>query len=252
MTETQEKRLYALVLILVIAVSLLGGFALYMSYRPPVVAPQAPGSESKTISVSGVGTVPASPDMGWFTATAVTRAGTAADAEQLNNKAMSSVISALKNAGIADKDIQTVDYSLQPIYQEAKETGQTPILVGYSVTNSVRVTVNDLPSVGKMIDLAISNGANDVSGVYFGLSNAKEQQAQTQALDLAVKDANDKAKTIADSMGVKLVGPVSVSLGYSYTPVSATLREAGAQAPVPIQPGQLEYTVNVQIAYAFS
>jgi len=251
MSETQEKRLYALVLILVVAVSLLGGFALYMSYRPPAIAPQPPGPEQKTISVSGVGTVSTSPDIGWFTATVVTQAGTAAEAEQLNNNAMSRVISALKNAGIGDKDIQTVDYRLEPIYQEAKEPGQMPVLVGYSVRNSIRVTVNDLPSVGKMIDLAISNGSNDVSGVYFGLSKAKEQQAQTQALDLAVNDANNKAKTIADSMGVKLVGPISVSLGYYYAPVRVDLKEAAAQ-PVPIQPGQLEYTVNVQIAYAFS
>ena len=251
MSETQEKRLYALVLILVVAVSLLGGFALYASYRPSIIAPQLPGPEQKTITVSGVGTVSTSPDIGWFTATVVTRAGTAADAEQLNNDAMSKVISALKNAGVADKDIQTVDYRLEPIYQEAKDPSQMPILVGYSVRNSVRVTVNDLPSVGKMIDLAISNGSNDVSGIYFGLSKAKEQQAQTQALDLAVKDANNKAKTIADAMGVKLVGPISVSLGYYYAPVRMDLTQAATQ-PVPVQPGQLEYTVNVQMAYAFS
>jgi len=251
MRETQEKRLYALVLILVVAVSLLGGFALYVSYRPLAIAPQPVAPEQKTISVSGVGTVSTSPDIGWFTATVVTQGGTAAEAEQLNNDAMSKVISALKNAGIADEDIQTVDYRLEPIYQEAKEPGQMPVLVGYSVRNSVRVTVNDLPSVGKMIDLAISNGSNDVSGIYFGLSKSKEQQAQTQALDLAVKDANSKAKTIADAMGVKLVGPISVSLGYYYTPVRMDVKEVAAQ-PVPVQPGQLEYTVNVQIAYAFS
>jgi len=251
MSETQEKRLYALVIILVVAVSLLGGFALYMSYRAPTMTPQLPGAEQKTISVSGVGTVSTSPDIGWFTATVVTRAGTAAEAEQLNNNAMSRVISALKNAGIADKDIQTVDYRLEPIYQEAKEPGQMTILVGYSVRNSVRVTVNDLPSIGKMIDLAISNGSNEVSGIYFGLSKAKEQQAQAQALDLAVKDASNKAKTIADSLGVMLAGPISVSLGYYYAPVRMDLKEVAAQ-PVPIQPGQLEYTVNVQIAYAFS
>lgn len=251
MSETQEKRLYALVLILVVAVSLLGGFALYMSYRQAVVGPQPPAPEPKTISVSGAGTISVSPDIGWFTATVVTQAGTAADAEQQNNGLMSKVISALKNAGIADKDIQTAEYSLSPIYQEPKELGQMPILVGYSARHSVRVTVNDLSTVGKMIDIAISNGANEVGGVYFGLSNAKEQQAQTQALDLAVKDANNKAKTIADSMGVKLVGPISVSLGYYYTPIRMDFKEAAAQ-PVPIQPGQLEYIVNVQIAYAFS
>jgi len=252
MSETQEKRLYALALILVVAVSLLGGFALYMSYTKPIqVTPLPSGIEAKTISVSGVGTVTMNPDMGWFTATVATQAGTAAQAEQQNNDAMAKVISALKNAGISESDIRTVDYSLSPIYQESKQPGQMPILVGYSVRHSIRVTVNDLAKVGKMIDLAISNGANEVGGVYFGLSKAREQEAQTRALDLAVKDANGKARTIADAMGVKLVGPISVNLGYYYTPIRMDLKEAPAQ-PVPIQPGQLEYTVNVQTAYAFS
>jgi len=251
MSETQEKRLYGLVLILVVAVSLLGGFALYMSYRPPAVVTQPPKPETKTISVSGTGTVSMKPDMGWFTASVVTQADTAGQAEELNNNAMSKVISALMGAGIAEKDIQTVDYSLSPIYQESKEPGQRPILVGYSVRHSIRVTVRDLAAVGNMLDLAISNGANELGGVYFGLSDVKAQQAQTEALDLAVKDADSKAGTIAKSMGVTLVGPISVSLGYYYQPVRMDLKEVAAQ-PVPVMPGQLEYTVNVQVVYAFS
>lgn len=251
MSETQEKRLYALILILLVAVSLLGGFALYMSYRPTMVSSIPAAPEAKTISVSGVGTVSMSPDIGWFTVTVVVQAQTATQAEQQNNDAMGKVISVLRNAGIAEKDMQTVDYSLNPIYQEAKEPGQMPTLVGYSLRQSIRVTVNDLTAVGKMIDLVISNGANEVGAVYFGLSKAKEQQAQASALDLAVKDASGKAKTIADAIGVKLVGPISVSYGYYYTPVQVGVREVAAQ-PAPIQPGQLEYTANVQVAYAFS
>jgi len=119
------------------------------------------------------------------------------------------------------------------------------------VRHSIRVTVRDLAAVGKMLDLAISNGANELGGVYFGLSDAKAQQAQTEALDLAVKDADSKAGTIAKSMGVTLVGPISVSLGYYYQPVQMDFKELAAQ-PVPVMPGQLEYTVNVQVVYAFS
>jgi uncharacterized protein YggE len=249
MSETQEKRLFGLVLILVVVVALLAGFAIYASYvKPGLVLP--PGPEQKTISVGGTGTVSMSPDIGWFTASVVTQASTAAQAEEQNSNAMSKVVSALKNAGIAEKDIQTVEFSLSPIYQESKEPGKMPTLVGYSVRHSIRVTVNDLTTVGKMLDLAISNGANEMGGVYFGLSDAKAQQAQSQALDFAVKDANNKAKTIANAMGVTLVGPISVSLGYYYEPVRMDVK-AEAQA-VPIMPGQLQYTVNVQIAYAFS
>jgi hypothetical protein len=251
MTEIQEKRLYALVLVLIVVVALFGSLALYASYRGPGVISPPPGPEPKTISVSGIGTVSMSPDVGWFVASVVTQAATAAQAEQQDNDAMAKVISALTSAGIAEKDIQTLDYSLNPIYQEAKEPGKMPILVGYSVRHTIRVTVNDINTVGKMLDLAISNGANDVGGVYFGLSDAKAQQAQSQTLDLAVKDANNKARTIANAMGATLVGPISVNIGYYYEPVRADYKQAEA-SQVPIQPGQLQYTVNVQIVYTFN
>jgi uncharacterized protein YggE len=250
MSETREKRLFGLVLILVVVVALLAGIAIYSSYmRPAPVASQST-TEQKTISVSGAGTVSMSPDIGWFTASVVTQAATAAEAEQHDNDAMSKVISALKSAGIAEKDIQTVEFSLSPIYQDSKDPGKMPMLVGYSVRHSIRVSVNDVNALGKMLDLAISSGANDVSGVSFGLSDAKSQQAQSQALDLAVKDANDRAKAIANAMGVNLVGPISVNIGYYYAPVATSLKAGAEEAP--IMPGQLEYTVNVQIVYAFT
>lgn len=253
MSETQEKRLFALVLILVVVVALLAGFAVYASYMMPasayVASPLA--SEQKAISVSGTGVVSMTPDIGWFTASVVTQAVTAAQAEQQNNDAMSKVISALRQAGIAEKDIQTVAFSLNPTYQDSKDPTKPPILVGYSARQSISVTVRDVAAIGKMLDLAISSGANEMGGIYFGLSDAKAQQAQSQALDLAVKDANSKAQAIAKSAGVTLVGPISINLGSSYQPVRVGLAEAAAQ-PAPIMPGQLQYTVNVQINYAFN
>jgi uncharacterized protein YggE len=251
MSETQEKRLFALVLILVVVVAVLAGFAVYASYTKPAFVSSPVASEQRTISVSGTGVVSMTPDIGWFTASVVTQAATAAQAEQQNNDAMSKVISALKQAGIVDKDIQTVAFSLTPTYQDSKDPAKPPILVGYSARQSISVTVRDVSAIGKMLDLAISSGANEMGGIYFGLSDAKAQQAQSQALDLAVKDANSKAQAIAKSAGVTLVGPISINLGSSYQPVRVGLAEAAAQ-PAPIMPGQLQYTINVQINYAFS
>jgi hypothetical protein len=250
MTETQEKRLFGLVLILVVAVAFLAGLAIYASYTKPALVTSLPGPEQKTVSVGGTGTVSMTPDIGWFTASVVTQADTAAQAEQQNNDAMSKVVSALKDAGIAEKDMQTVEFSLTPVYVNSNEPGKAPTLVGYSVKQSIRVTVNDVTAVGKMLDIAISNGANDVSEVYFGLSDAKVQLAQSEALDLAVKDAYSKAKAIASAMGVNLAGPISVSSAYYYAPVPAQLNVGAEQAA--IMPGQLQYTMNVQIAYAFT
>jgi uncharacterized protein YggE len=250
MNESQEKRLYGLVLILVVVVALLGAFAIYTSYRAIELANRPAGPEAKIISVGGTGIVYTSPDMGWFVVSVTTQAGTASDAEQQNNDLMSKVITALMSAGIVEKDIKTTDFSLTPIYQESKEPGKPPMLVGYQARHTINVTVNDLTQIGKILDLAISSGANEVGGVYFGLSQPKADQAQAQALDLAVKDANSKATTIADAMGVKLVGPTSVSLGYYYEPVRMDAQAVAKEAP--IMPGQLQYSVTVQINYAFS
>ena len=119
------------------------------------------------------------------------------------------------------------------------------------VINTISVTVTDLDQIGKMLDLAISNGANEVGGVYFGLSADKEQQAQTAALELAVKDANTKARTIATAMGVTLIGPTSVSIGYYYEPTRMDLAQTPT-AGTTIMPGQLQYTVTVQMTYTFN
>ena len=253
MSETQERRTFGLVLILVLVVALLAGFSIYTSYmKPQYGGVPSTGSQQNAISVSGTGVVSMVPDIGWFTASVVTQTATAAQAVQKNNDAMSKVISTLRQAGIAEKDIKTVEYSLSPTYSQdyLKDPTRAPMIVGYSMRQSIQVTLNDVTSIGQMLDLAISNGANAVSGIYFGLSDAKTQQAQSQALDLAVKDANTKADAIAKAAGVTLIGPISVSLGSSYQPARASLAATEA-ASAPIMTGQLQYTVNVQINYAF-
>ena len=251
MNDTQEKRLFGLILILVIITASLGAFAIYGSYRTMELAERPLEQESKIISVSGNGILYTSPDIGWFTVAVSTRAGTASEAEQENNDVISSVISALENAGIPEDDIRTTDFSLSPIYQNSGEDGRAPILVGYQARHTINVTVNDLSQIGKLLDLAISAGANEVGGLYFGLSKPKAEQAQSQALQMAVEDANAKAKGIADAMGVKLVGPISINYGsYYYETVRAEL--AGAPKETPIMPGQLQYSVNVQVNYAFA
>jgi uncharacterized protein YggE len=120
MSETQEKRLFGLVLILVVVVALLAGFVIYASYTKPRPATSPTGPEQKTISVGGTGTVSMTPDIGWFTASVVMQAETAAQAEQQNNDAMSKIVSTLKNAGIGEKDIETVEFSLSPVYVDSK------------------------------------------------------------------------------------------------------------------------------------
>jgi len=107
-----------------------------------------------------------------------------------------------------------------------------------------------LTSVGKIIDTGVAGGANLVQGIYFTLSESKAAQLRDQAIEEAVKDADSKANILARSLNVKIVGPVSVSLGYEY-PVVPYEKMASA-ATTPIIPGPVTITATVQITYSFT
>jgi hypothetical protein len=243
-----KEVIQGIVLIAIVTVAAVTGIVLYGNY---LAANAAQKPEPKTVSVSGTGTVYVTPDIGWFTVSVSTQAETATQTEEQNNNAMSSVIMALTNAGVSAKDIQTTDVSLSPVYQDSGEAGKPPVLVGYQAVHTISVTVNDLTQMGRMLDLAVSNGANEIGGISFGLSVDKEQQAQATALNLAMKDAGTKATTITNAMGARLIGPTSVSIENYYAPTPMALAKA-ATPEVPVMPGQLQYTVSVQVVYAFA
>jgi len=104
--------------------------------------------------------------------------------------------------------------------------------------------------VGKLLDEAIAAGANQVQGITFTLSNTTMAALQKQALQLALQDADNQAKTTATSLGVTIVGPISVTPGYVFQPVNYS--SAVPQATTPIQPGSLQVTATVQVTYQFS
>src|SRR6478609_6022152 len=79
-----------------------------------------------------------------------------------NSAAMTEVIAALKGEGLDPKDIQTTNFNVQPLYEERKD-GRAPKIVGYQVTNSVRITVRDVGKLGQILDKVVTLGATDVN-----------------------------------------------------------------------------------------
>jgi uncharacterized protein YggE len=163
---------------------------------------------------------------------------------------MANVIAALTSAGIDKNSIQTVSYTLTPTYSNPTNQSVPPTIIGYIAVNSIQVTVNDLGSIGKILDQAISAGANEVQGVSFTLSSSTLATIQKQALQAALTDADGQAKALATTLGVTIVGPISVTPGYEFQPTNYSRFAATPQTP--IESGTLQVTATVQVTYAFT
>ena len=224
-------------------------FGLYGS--APAKAEDNP-AEKKTINVSGQAKVSASPDIAYITLGVITEDKDAKIAQKANAAAMDKVITAIKATGVKNEDIKTVNYTIYPKNDYDKETGASSI-IGYSVNNSVSVTVRDLEKTGNIIDAAADSGVNVSSNISFDLSNY--ENFYNEALKNAVLAAKKKAGTVADALGVTLKAPITVNEGGGYSPLSnyATynMKADLAGAATPIQAGSLEITANVSIVYEY-
>ena len=209
----------------------------------------------KTISLTGAGMASATADEATIRMGVEVIKDSAAEAISDNAESMAAVIDALVIMGISEDDIKTTSYSVYPQY-DWTENGR--VLLGYTVTNMVQVTVKDLDVVGDVIDAAGSAGANRMDGISFGLSDAKMQDLKNTAYVLALGDATYKADLIADTLGLTISGVQSVTEN-SYVPARTyveTVEMGGdmamsSRAPTPIISGDLSVSVNVHIVFLF-
>jgi hypothetical protein len=269
MTDVNKSNyLIALAIIALVIVSV---FAIM---RPTIVTTNPENPNQNTITVNGVGTAETAPDEAILNLAVNNQATTATQAASNNAIIMSQVIQAILglsslNPVITKNDITTTDYSLTPVYSQSNNncyttnttTQQQPIicttttqqLIGYSVRNAIQVTVKDMTSIGKVLDAATQNGANEVGGITFTFTDGTYADLQKQALQKAVQDASNQAQTMANALGVHITGIVSITPAYAYTPhMYANLNAASIRTSTPIQTGTLQVTVNVQIVYEIS
>lgn len=227
------------------------GFAKTSGIPGPLDTAQAE-QQVKTISVTGTGVVKARPDRAVLSLSVVTQAESAGEAISENADKMERVIKAVRTIGILENQTETSEYSLTPIWEYPKEGG-SPWIVGYTCSNTIRVTVKNLNRVGEVIDTAVTAGVNQVSSLQFTISDEAMRQLGLNALSLAVKDASSKASTIAAAAGVTLVGPVSISLSW-YSPYvkSYAFESAMGRVTTPIiSPEEISVTVSVSAIYEF-
>lgn len=246
MSENPTRRIYYLAAIAIVAIVLISAVA---TVRPINVQTGSSQAQEKTIQVTGQSTVTAAPDEAILSLAVQTQSTSATEASNENSAIMSQVYGALANAGVGNDSIQTISYSLQPVYKNPDQTPSTN-LAGYVARNEIQVTLTDLRSVGKVLDTAVSAGVNVVDGITFTLSSSALSRLQKQAAQLAIQDADTQAKSIAATLGVTLVGPISISPGFTYQPLNE--RMAAASVTTPIQAGTLQVSATVQVTFEFT
>lgn len=209
-----------------------------------------------TIAVTGHGEVMAAPDTAYITSGVTTRGETAAAALEANSLAMQDILETLTAAGIAERDIQTSNFSVNPnyVYSDSRdEEGYTrpPRIDGYQVSNTVTVRVRDLDSLGAVLDRAVSVGANTINGISFTIDDPSE--LLDHARKSAFSDARAKAELYAEEAGVDLEGLYSITEISGATPPRPLAMEAQAfdraAASVPIAQGELSFSINVQVVW---
>lgn len=206
--------------------------------------------DATTLSLSADGQAKVVPDEATITLGVQTTAPAAADAMRQNAVLMTQVTDALRRAGVADKDIQTSSLNLEAQYVYAQNVA--PKLTGYQATNNVTVTVEDLTRLGPAIDAVTAAGANQVSGVSFGLKDATA--AEDQARLAAVKALRAKAELYANATGYRVARLVNLSEGAAsqsspVRPMMARMTVGAAAAPTPISSGKLTVSIDVNAVY---
>ena len=213
-----------------------------------------PGCPENLITVSGTGEVMTEPDIGLVTLGVKTEHADVRTAQEQNAMTMDEIITSLLAAGIPRQDIQTVSYNIYPVYDdETRPFGED--VKYYQVTSMVQVTVREVSRTGEIIDIAVKNGANQVSSVGFSLSPEKEKSLRATVLTQAVGNARSDADVTAAATGVTITGVKSVVVGSVYVPVAYDNRYNGSAemkavaVPTPIETGQIKVSAQVSISY---
>ena len=212
----------------------------------PVAQPVA-GTQ---LDVNATGKVSRIPDVAIISAGVVTRAQTASAAIQQNATRMERVLAALKEAGIAERDIQTSSISLNPEYRY--QDNQPPQLNGYTASNQVSIRFRDIRNSGRILDALVAQGANQINGP--NLTIDKPEAALDEARVKAIANGRARAEVYARALGMRVVRLLAVSenVGYSVprpVPMMRMEAAAGQAADTSIVPGEQELEATVSMTF---
>ncbi|MGE0045175.1 MAG: SIMPL domain-containing protein [Hyphomonadaceae bacterium] len=205
--------------------------------------------EGALLTVSAEARVDAAPDLATINLGVTTEGQTAQAAMQANAQRMTGLMAALRRAGVAERDVQTSNISINPQYVYGE--GVPPRITGYQASNQVTVRVRDLANLGRTIDSTVAAGGNTINGVSFSIDDPEPQlnEARTRAMTRA----RERADLYARAANMRVHRIVSISEGYNVPPpipMPMMMRsEAANDASSPISPGEVRTTANVTVVF---
>jgi hypothetical protein len=241
--------------IAVIALLVSGLLALLGTACEPdkITVASSDGNNQQGITVSGEGKATGQPDVAVLSLGISTLKPTVAEARDQAATTMQALIASVKGNGVAEKDIQSTQLSIYPEYDYSIVSTQK--LIGYRVTNTVSIKVRDINKTSDVLDGAVAAGGDltQVQGISFTIDDPST--LKDQAREDAVNDAKARAQRLADTAGVKLGDPIAIVEGSVTPPVPLTYASrdalgAAEQAKTPIEAGELDVNLTVQVVFA--
>lgn len=200
------------------------------------------------ISVTGEGKASGTPDVVVLTLGVSVLAPTVKEARDQAAEGMTRVIDSLQDNGVEEKDIQTSQFSIYPEY-DYRNDQQT--LRGYRLSNIVTAKLRDIDRTSDALDAVTEAGGDmtQVQSISFTIDDPDE--LRDLAREEAVADAKVKAERLAELSGVDLGKVISISESFSVPPIPMAREADLAEAPsTPIEPGEMDVTLNVEVVYA--
>jgi uncharacterized protein YggE len=213
---------------------------------PPAIS----ASEGTLLSVSAEAEASRVPDVASLSTGVVTQAADANAALAANATQMNKVMAAIKDAGIAEKDIRTSGISVNPQYKYGDN--QPPTITGYQASNTVSIKVREIDKLGEVLDALVASGANQVNGPSFEID--QPEAVYDEARRAALEKAQQRAQMYAKSLGMQVRRIVSISEGGGFQPprpmmmAKASFDRAGAESS-PVSPGETTLTANLDVVF---
>jgi uncharacterized protein YggE len=232
----------AAVLVLAVLAGLVG-----LLYARPVTAQTSTGVPGmRQVTVVGHGEVKGTPDTATVQIGVETEAATAKDALAQNTTQAQAIQAQLVKLGVAEKDIQTSNFSINPTYGNDNRQ-----VTGYHVSNMVTVKIRDLAKSGTLLDQVVQAGANSIYGVSFSVEDP--QALLDKAREQAVQNAKARATQLASAGGAGVGDVLVISENVAAQPIPMPMAAARAEdaqsSAVPVQPGEQSFSVDVQVTF---
>ena len=208
----------------------------------------APG-DGTLLSISAQADSSRSPDIAMLSTGVMTQAADANAAMRGNAEQMAGLMTAIRAAGIADRDVQTSGINLNPQYRYAEN--RPPVITGYQASNTVNLKVRDIGKLGQVLDALVASGANQINGPTFEIEDAEGVRDLARAA--ALKKAQARAEIYAASLGMRVRRIVSISEGGGFQapprPMMAMRAMEQDSFAAPVSPGESTLTANLDVVF---